>query len=61
VTEIRRFTRDELASFGYSVAELRMLARERGVPVPRAALHWEVVRLLIAAGVSLPRRRRSAA
>jgi hypothetical protein len=53
VTEIRRLTKEQMASFGYSMAELRQLARDRGVPVPRDALHHVVVRTL-AAGVRLP-------
>lgn len=56
VTEIRRLTEEQMASFGYTVAELRQLARERGVLVPRDALHHEIVRALTAAGVGLPRR-----
>jgi hypothetical protein len=54
VTEIRRLTQVQMASFGYSMGELRQLARERGVSVPRDALHHEVVRALTAAGVGLP-------
>jgi hypothetical protein len=54
VTEIRRLTEEQVASFGYSMAELRRLARERGVLVPRGALHHEIVRALAAADVDLP-------
>ena len=54
VTEIRRLTQAQTASFGYSMGELRQLAREHGVLVPRDALHHEVVRALTAAGVGLP-------
>ena len=54
MTEIRRLTQVQMASFGYSMGELRQLARERGVSVPRDALHHEVVRALTAAGVGLP-------
>ena len=54
MTEIRRLTKEQMASFGYTVAELRQLAREHGVSVPRDALHHEVVRALTAAGVKLP-------
>jgi hypothetical protein len=43
-----------MASFGYSMAELRQLAREHGVLVPRDALHHQAVRALTAAGVDLP-------
>jgi hypothetical protein len=57
VTEIRRLTEAQVASFGYSMAELRQLAREHGVLVPRDALHHEVVRALTAAGVELPPKR----
>jgi hypothetical protein len=54
MTEIRRLTEEQVASFGYSMAELRRLARERGVLVPRDALHHEIVRALTAADVDLP-------
>jgi hypothetical protein len=54
VTEIRRLTQVQMASFGYSMGELRQLAREHRVLVPRDALHHEVVRALTAAGVDLP-------
>jgi hypothetical protein len=54
VTEIRRLSKEEMASFGYTMAELRHIAREHGVLVPRDALHHEVVRTLAAAGVKLP-------
>jgi hypothetical protein len=54
VTEIRRLTEEQVASFGYTRAELRQLARERGVLVRRDALHHELVRALAAAGVDLP-------
>lgn len=52
--EIRRLTQDQVASFSFSVAELRQFAREHGVFMPRDALHHEVVRALTAAGVGLP-------
>ena len=55
MTEIR-LTQAQLDSFGYSVAELRRLARENGVLVPRDALHHELVRALTAAHVGLPPR-----
>jgi hypothetical protein len=51
VTEIRRLTEEQMASFGCTVAELRQLAREHGVLMPRDALHHEAVRALTAAGV----------
>jgi hypothetical protein len=51
---MRRLTKEELDSFSYSVAEVRQLAREHHVLVPRDALHHEVVRALTAAGVKLP-------
>jgi hypothetical protein len=54
VTEIRRLTQVQMASFCYSMGELRQLARGHGVLVPRDALHHEVVRALTAAGVDLP-------
>jgi hypothetical protein len=54
VTEIRRLTKEQVASFGYSMAELRQRARDHGVLVPRDALHHEIVRALTAAGVKLP-------
>ena len=61
MAEMRRLTADELASFAYSLAELRLLAREHGVPVPRGALHHEVFRALTAAGIRLSAKGRSAA
>jgi hypothetical protein len=54
VTGMRRLTREQLDSFSYTRAELRQLARQRGVLVPRDALHHEIVRALTAAGVKLP-------
>jgi hypothetical protein len=54
VTGIRRLTREQLDSFAYTVAELRQIAREHHVLVPRGALHHELVRALTAAGVKLP-------
>ena len=54
MTGLRRLTREQLDSFSYTRAELRQLARERGVLVPRDALHHELVRALAAAGVKLP-------
>jgi hypothetical protein len=57
VTAIRRLTREEVDSFSYSRAELRQIAREHGVLVPRGALHHEVVRMLTAAGVKLPSKQ----
>ncbi len=54
MTEIRRLSEEQMASFGYSRSELRQIAREHGVLVPRDALHPEVVRSITAAGVKLP-------
>lgn len=54
MTSIRRLTREQMASFGYSVAELRQLAREHGVLIPRGMLHHEMVVRLTAAGIELP-------
>jgi hypothetical protein len=54
VPEIRRLTPVQVASFSFSVAELRQFAREHGVFIPRDALHHEAVRALTAAGVGLP-------
>ena len=54
MTEIRRLTEDQVASFGYTRGELRQLAREHRVLVPRGALHHEIARALAAAGVRLP-------
>ena len=54
MTEIRRLTQAQVNSFGYSMGELRQLARERRVLVPRDALHHEIVRALTAAGIELP-------
>jgi hypothetical protein len=54
LTGMRRLTQEELDSFGYTVAELRHIAREHRVLVPRDALHHELVRALTAAGVELP-------
>ena len=54
MTSIRRLTQEQMASLGYTVAELRQLARERGVLIPRGTLHHEVVAKLTAAGVELP-------
>lgn len=54
MTALRRLTKEELDSFSYTSAELRQLAREHRVLVPRDALHHEVVRALTAAGVDLP-------
>jgi hypothetical protein len=54
VTEIRRLTKEQMASFGYSMAELRQLAREHGVFIPRDSLHHELVHALTAAGIKLP-------
>lgn len=59
MTEMRRFTKEEQASFGYTVAELRQLAREHQVRVPSRALHHELVAALKAAGIDLPRKHRS--
>jgi hypothetical protein len=58
MTSIRRLTREQIASFGYSMAELRQLAREHGVLIARGSLHHEVVAKLTAAGVELPPKRR---
>jgi hypothetical protein len=57
MTSIRRLTQEQMASLGYTVAELRQLAREQGVLIPRGALHHEVVAKLTAAGVELPPKR----
>lgn len=54
MTSIRRLTREELDSLCYTRGELRGLAREHGVLLPRGALHHEMVRALAAAGVRLP-------
>jgi hypothetical protein len=40
------------------MAELRQLAREHDVLIPRGALHHEAVAKLAAAGVELPPKRR---
>jgi hypothetical protein len=53
VTEIRRLTDEQVASFSYTRAELRLLARKHRVLVPRDALHHEIARALAAAGVKL--------
>ncbi len=57
MTSIRRLTQEQVASLGYTVAELRQLAREHGVLIPRGTLHHEVVAKLTAAGVELPPKR----
>ena len=57
---LRPLTAEELAALTYTVAELRQLAREHQVRVPRGALHHELARALTAAGVPLPRKRRKA-
>jgi hypothetical protein len=57
MTSIRRLTQEQMASLDYSVAELRQLARENGVLIPRGVLHHEVVAKLTAAGVELPPKR----
>jgi hypothetical protein len=57
MTSIPRLTQEQMASLGYTVAELRQLAREHGVLIPRGTLHHEVVAKLIAAGVELPPKR----
>jgi hypothetical protein len=57
VTGLRRLTKEELDSFSYTVAELRQLAREHSVLIPRGTLHHEVVAKLAAAGVELPPKR----
>lgn len=54
MTEIRKFTKEERASFGFTVAELRQLAREHQVRMPSRVLHHELVAALKAAGVDLP-------
>ena len=58
MTDIQRLTPEELAALAYTRAELRALAAEHRVRVPRAALHHEIARALRAAGVTLPLRRR---
>jgi hypothetical protein len=57
VTSIRSLTKEELDSFTYTMGELRYLAREHGVLLPRGVLHHEIVRALAAAGVGLPFRQ----
>lgn len=57
MTDIPRLTQVQMASLGYNMAELRQLSREHRVIVPRDALHHELVRALIAAGVELPPKR----
>jgi hypothetical protein len=59
MTSIRRLTQEQMASLGYTVAELRQLAREHDVLIPRGTLHHEVVARLTAAGVGLPPQRGS--
>ena len=54
MTSIQRLTQEQVASLAYTVAELRQLAREHGVLIPRGTLHHEVVAKLTAAGVELP-------
>jgi hypothetical protein len=54
MTEIRKFTLKERISFGYTVAELRQIAREHGVHVTSRARHDELVAALDAAGIDLP-------
>ncbi len=54
MTGIRRLTKEQLDSFSYTSAELRQVARQHGVFIPRDALHHEAVRALTAAGVGLP-------
>ena len=56
--ELRRFTKEEQASFGYTVAELRQLAREHGIRGQSRALHRELVAVLKGAGIDLPRKQR---
>jgi hypothetical protein len=56
MTDMRRFTKEELTSFSYTVAELRQLAREHRVSVPSRALHHKLVTALTTAGVDLPRK-----
>ena len=57
MTGMHRFAKEELDSFSYTAAELRQLARELGIPVPKSAMHHELVRELAAAGVGLPPKR----
>ena len=57
MTGMHRFTKEQIASLGYTVAELRQPARELGIPVPKSAMHHELVRELAAAGVELPPKR----
>jgi hypothetical protein len=54
MTDIRPLTQAQMDSFGYSRAELRQLGRDRGVLIPRDALHHEMVSALTAAGIELP-------
>ncbi len=58
MTEMRRFTKKEQASFGYTVAELRQLAREHGIRGQSRALQHELVAVLTGAGIDLPRKHR---
>jgi hypothetical protein len=57
MASIRRLTHEQVASLSYSVAELRQLAREHAVLIPRGTLHHEVVAKLTAASVELPPKR----
>jgi hypothetical protein len=57
MASIRRLTQEQMDSFSYTVTELRQLAREHGVLIPRGSLHHEVVAMLTAAGVQLPPKR----
>jgi hypothetical protein len=58
MTGMHRFTKEQMASLGYTVAELRQLARELGIRVPKSAMHHELVREFAAADVELPPKRR---
>jgi hypothetical protein len=58
MASIRRLTQEQMASLGYTVAELRQLAREHGVLIPRGMLHHEMVARLNAAGIELPPKHR---
>jgi hypothetical protein len=57
MTGMPQFTQEQMASLGYTVAELRQIAREHGVLIPRGTLHHEVVAKLTAADVELPPKR----
>jgi hypothetical protein len=57
MTGMPQFTQEQIASLAYTVTELRQLAREHGISVPKSAMHHELVRVITAAGVGLPPKR----